>query len=188
MFHMLSDIVTIVPFTRINDNIHWNESINQVMDSSYPELTDIVYDNKSDDLTIHHQLITVQESFLYVCTETVFNYPHSYLSEKSYKGITSKRPFVILGAPNSLQLLKDYGFKTFDQWWDESYDSEQSVDRRLINVYAIIKRICESSIDELKTMCDEMSPILEYNFNHYNTFSNNEINSFEQQCINNLRR
>jgi hypothetical protein len=185
---MLSDIITIVPFTRVNSKIFWRTGISKVINYSLPQLTDIVYDNKANTMEIHHQLIAMQESFLYVCTETVFDYPHPYLSEKSYKGITSKRPFVILGAPKSLQLLKDYGFRTFDQWWDESYDSEQSIDRRLVKVYAIIKKLCNLSIDELKNMCDEMSPILEYNFNHYKTFSNNEISSFEQQCINNLRK
>jgi hypothetical protein len=185
---MLSDIVNIVPFNRINSKTYWCKGINKVINYSLPQLSDIVYDNKANVFETHHQLIAMQESFLYVCTETVFDYPHPYLSEKAYKGITSKRPFIILGAPNSLQLLKDYGFKTFDHWWDESYDSEQSIDRRLIKVYAIIKKVCNLSVGELKNMCDEMSPILEYNFNHYKTFSNTEINNFEQQCIDNLRR
>jgi hypothetical protein len=185
---MLNDIITVVPFNRVNTRTYWRKGINEIINYSLPQLSNIEYDNNANKLETHHQLTSMQESFLYVCTETVFDYPHPYLSEKAYKGITSKRPFIILGAPHSLQLLKDYGFKTFDNWWDESYDSEQSIDRRLIKVYAIIKKLCNLPVTELKTMCEEMSPILDYNFNHYSTFSNNEINSFKQQCIDNLRR
>lgn len=185
---MLSDIVTVVPFTRINDIVFWNNGINKIIDHSLPQLTNIDYDGMVNYAETHHQFTAMQESFLYVCTETVFNYPHPYLSEKSYKGITSKRPFVILGATNSLNLLKEYGFKTFDRWWDESYDVEPSTSRRLIKVYAIIKKICNLSLDELKEMCHEMESDLEYNFNHYAKFSSNEIDRFKQQCIQNLRR
>lgn len=183
---MPAEIITTVPFNRINDAINWNNTISTIIQST--EVNSIKYDGLANTIDIHHQFLDIQKSFLYVCTETVFNYPHSYLSEKSYKGITTKRPFVIVGAPNSLALLQSYGFKTFNDWWDESYDSEQNHSLRILSIYNIIKDMCEKSLDDLQIMCDGMSSVLEYNFNHYQTFCQAELSKFEHDCIKNLHR
>ena len=182
---MLTNISPI-PFTRINDYIKWSTNINNIMLTT--AVNSIEYDNGANKLNTHHQFVDIQKSFLYVCTETVFDYPHAYISEKSFKGITAKRPFVILGAPGTLTLLKSYGFKTFSDWWDEDYDLEYSVDLRLIKVYNIVKDICNLPIGSLQNLCDDMSQILEYNFNHYSTFRQQQLQQFETSCINNLRR
>jgi len=173
------------PFTRINDNIKWSANIDNIMQIS---VDNIEYDGGANISKTHNQFLDIQKSFLYVCTETVFDYPHAYISEKSFKGITAKRPFIILGAPGTLSLLKSYGFKTFSDWWDEDYDLEYSVDLRLIKVYNIVKDICNLPIGQLQNLCDEMSQILEYNFIHYDTFRQQQLQQFETTCIKNLRR
>ena len=178
----------IVPFTRINNKINLSSKLSTIIAREQEKLSSIFYDGKANKAPTHHQLLDIQKSFLYVCTETVYNYPTEYLSEKSYKGITCKRPFVILGAPGSLKRLQEFGFKTFDSWWDESYDSILSDQKRLLKVYAIIKDICNRSYADLDKILIEMEPILDYNFNHYQTFSQNELNSFEKQCILNINR
>ncbi len=38
---------------------------------------------------------------------------------------------MILGSMRSLSLLKDMGFKTFDKWWDESYDLKENTGDRI---------------------------------------------------------
>jgi hypothetical protein len=181
---MLTNILP-TPFTRINDSVEWSDNINNIVQSTF---NTIGHDSVANKLKTHHQFIDIQKSFLYVCTETVFEYPHAYISEKSFKGITAKRPFIILGAPGTLSLLKLYGFKTFNDWWDESYDDEHSVDLRLTKVYNIVKEICNLSVNSLQSLCKEMSPTLEYNFNHYDTFRQQQLQQFETSCINNLRR
>lgn len=181
---MLNKII-VDPFTRINDCIKWSSTINTALDAP---AHNIVYDNRANCIDTHHQFDAIQKSFLYVCTETVFDYPHSYISEKSFKGITTKRPFIILGAPGTLELLKLYGFKTFSNWWNEDYDTVDSVDLRLTKVYNIINNICNLPVTALHNMCNEMAETLEYNFMHYDTFRKNQINEFEELCIRNLKR
>lgn len=184
---MLSNIV-VDPFTRINDEIHLSTKLSHLLTTEHQKLQSIPYDRQANNAKTHHQLLDIQQSFLYVCTETVFNYPTVYLTEKSFKGITAKRPFVILGAPGSVNKLKEFGFMTFDQWWDESYDAEMSDQVRLMKIYAIIKRIHKKSLNELQDLISEMAPILEYNFNHYKTFGDNQVAEFQKQCILNLNR
>ena len=38
------------------------------------------------------------------------------------KAIDYCKPFVINGDKGTLKYLHSIGFKTFDKWWDESYD------------------------------------------------------------------
>lgn len=179
--------IKIDPFSRINDKVHWSAELSNLYNTSRPN--SIIYDNIDFyGIVSPEHIPDMQRSFLYVCTETVFHYPHSYLTEKSFKGILSKRPFVIVGPTGSIELLKSYGFKTFDNWWSEDYDSEQDPNRRIEKVFAIIKYVCSKTTTELHSLCLEMESVLEYNFNHYSTFGLNEVQSFDQACLKNLKR
>ena len=45
-----------------------------------------------------------------------------FISEKSFKPLAHKHPFLIYGSLGTLQYLRDLGFETFDHVIDESYD------------------------------------------------------------------
>ena len=77
------------------------------------------------------------------------------------------QPFVVLQAPGSLEYLKSYGFKTFDKWWDESYDNIQDPKKRLSAIAKIIDDIGNKNLDELEAIRMEMASVLEYNFSHF---------------------
>ena len=62
-----------------------------------------------------------------------------FLSEKTFKPITSFHPFIIMGNKHSLKRLRDLGYKTFEGYIDESYDDLETWDR----YEAIIKTIKE---------------------------------------------
>lgn len=53
------------------------------------------------------------------------------ITEKTYKPIAFYHPFLIAGAPGSLAHLRQQGFVTFDNLFDESYDFEPNYRRRL---------------------------------------------------------
>ena len=55
------------------------------------------------------------------------------------------------------------GFKTFDGFIDESYDTELDDMKRLSMVNAEINRICNIPIEELKIQIKEIEDILLYN-------------------------
>jgi hypothetical protein len=46
-----------------------------------------------------------------------------FLTEKTYKPIAFKHPFMLMSAPGALAYLKSQGFETFDNIFDESYDT-----------------------------------------------------------------
>ena len=108
-------------------------------------------------------------------TETVYFDTKLHLTEKVFKPIVSKRPFFLASTPGSLAYLKSYGFRTFDQWIDESYDLEQDHYIRIEKITEEIARLCAMEPADLIMMHKEMQETLEYNFNHFYTAFKNII-------------
>ncbi len=108
-----------------------------------------------------------QNSFLHVVNETVFFEPKLHLTEKVFKPIVVGRPFVLVAAPGNLAYLKNYGFKTFEPWIDESYDQETDPVRRLDLISEQISKLCALSLSDLHRMHREMTPVLEHNRKHF---------------------
>ena len=107
------------------------------------------------------------ESFLHVVTETCFFDRKLHLTEKIFKPIVAKQPFILLGCANNLQYLKNYGFKTFNGWWNENYDVIEDPQTRLEVAVNIIRDICQRSDSELESMLKEMQAVLDHNYNHF---------------------
>lgn len=105
-------------------------------------------------------------SFLHVVTETVWQ-DKIHFTEKIFKPIVLHQPFVVAQAPGSLKYLQSYGFKTFDNWWNESYDDIHDPKQRLNAIAKIINDIGNKDIRELEKLRMEMAEVLEHNFHHF---------------------
>lgn len=108
-----------------------------------------------------------QDSFFHVVPETVFYYNKLHLTEKIFKPIVSRRPFLLVGAPGNLEYLKSYGFRTFDKWIDESYDQELDNDRRIDLVVNQLHWINNLTSNQKHQMFKEMQTVLEHNYQHF---------------------
>jgi hypothetical protein len=117
----------------------------------------------------------LMQSFVYVVTETCFWETKKHLTEKIFKPIVAKQPFLLLGCANNLEYLRSYGFKTFDRWWDESYDTIHDPVQRLRAVVDIIDHLCKLDISTLENMLKEMEDVLNYNHNLF--FSTNFVDN-----------
>jgi hypothetical protein len=106
-----------------------------------------------------------QKTFCYVVCETKYGQPFGYFSEKVLDSMTFLRPFILVSTPNSLKYLKMHGFKTFDRWWDESYDQEEDHEKRILKIFDVIDYIDSLSIDQLKQIIQEMNNVLIHNKN-----------------------
>jgi hypothetical protein len=107
------------------------------------------------------------DSFWHIVTETVFYYEKLHLTEKIFKPIVSKQPFMLIGAVGNLAYLKSYGFKTFEGIIDESYDTITDNDSRIDAVVAQIAWYCALSVEEKRHVIEAIAPIVEYNFHHF---------------------
>ena len=132
------------------------------------------YDDPSDDANallrtpVEQQMYLdsyinfVIESFIDFVPPTTAEYELD-ISEKTFKPISRMQPFVVYGQPGILSHLKSIGYKTFDAWWDESYDDIDDLNLRYDKVFELFKMINSKTKAELADMMCEMLPVLEHN-------------------------
>lgn len=113
------------------------------------------------------------KSFCHIATETMFYEDTLHLTEKSLRAFVCMRPMILVGPAGSLAYLRNYGFKTFGEFWDESYDEERDPHKRLDKIFNLISDINKMSLDDMHVMLLKMEDILLYNRNHFfNEFPN----------------
>ena len=86
-------------------------------------------------------------------------------TEKEIKPMLARHPFIIHNLPGVLEHLKNMGFLTFERWFDESYDEEMDDSTRLIKIVNEVERLSKLSFEQWNIMLEEMSPVLEHNYN-----------------------
>ena len=106
------------------------------------------------------------ESLLYLVTETVATGRRHHLTEKIFKPIALGMPFIIVGTQGSLKYLRSYGFRTFGDLWDESYDDEPDDSRRIEKIAQVLKLI-DGSEEHRQDIFESAWEIIEHNWNHF---------------------
>lgn len=111
-----------------------------------------------------------EDTYFSVVSETTFyskekSQSSRFLTEKTFKTIVMKHPFVLISIPRSLEVLRKLGYKTFSPYIDESYDHETDDHKRMLMILAEIERLCNLNEQELETFLNVTRDICEYNFN-----------------------
>ena len=97
-----------------------------------------------------------------IVLETVYD-QRIHLTEKTLRPIACGHPFMILNGPGALETIRSYGFKTFQPYIDESYDSEQDPKKRMDKVLAEMHRINNASEKYQKFIWDGCAEVAAYN-------------------------
>jgi hypothetical protein len=120
-----------------------------------------------------------------VVLETLFDDQRQQLTEKILRPIACKHPFIVASTPGTLEYLRSYGFQTFGEIFDESYDLIQDPFIRMQSIIKTMKEIA-SWTPEYKLI--QMKKITEVtNFNHAHFFSDHFFSSVITELKNNLR-
>lgn len=69
------------------------------------------------------------------------NSDNIFVTEKTYKPMLMGHPWAILSSPGSVELLKSWGFLSYDNLFEESYDAVDSISSRMYQVYMAIKNL-----------------------------------------------
>ena len=104
--------------------------------------------------------------FCSIVNESSFLDITTYISDKTITAIFNEMPFVIVGPPYALRTAQEMGFKTFNKYWDESYDNELDHTKRLYNIFKVIDTIAAFSTSELASIQKDMQDLLLYNKQH----------------------
>lgn len=95
-------------------------------------------------------------SYMHLVFETFFDADGSggtFVSEKTFKPLRHAQPFVIFGAPGTLQVLRDLGYRTFDHVLNNSYDTVIDNTQRYIQLRAELDRINGLDLHALYQQC-----------------------------------
>ena len=127
-----------------------------------------------------HEMYT--NSYFNIVTETSYNWNSTsiidnniYLTEKTYRPIFGMQPFIMVSNPGVLKHLKDMGFKTFPEFFDESYDEIENPTERMYTIINEIKRICNLSNEQLHDRYYNIFDKLEHNRNRLIEIHDGEI-------------
>ena len=88
-----------------------------------------------------YQTLDYAHTAIEVVLETLFDDQRWHLTEKSLRPIACGRPFILAATPGSLEYLRSYGFETFGNLIDESYDQIVDPVKRLQCITAEMSRI-----------------------------------------------
>lgn len=119
-----------------------------------------------------------KKSMVSVVTETFCESEIISVTEKTFKPLFYKQPFIIVGAPKALEHLRKKGYKTFSKWWDESYDDEHIPDYRIMKIVNLCSTINSWSQEQKQNFLVEVIDVLEHNYNNFLNRSNSLENSF----------
>jgi hypothetical protein len=107
------------------------------------------------------------DSLVYVPTETVYFGRRTHLTEKTFKAIALEMPFVLVAPAGSLAYLREYGFRTFADIFDESYDLETDDICRIEKVTDLLKYLNNLSVPDRQQIQQACLPIVEHNYHHF---------------------
>jgi hypothetical protein len=166
-----------------------NININQVIRNS-PYLTDdekneykkllskdIILDENPRHEKLSYTTMLYKKSFISIVTETRFNCAELGFTEKTFKPIAYKHPFIIIGVPNLLVNLRALGYKTFHPWINEDYDNILDHKERFDAIIKEITRISKLNMSQLEDLWNNVLPIIEHNYKiHNNNFEHIDNN------------
>ena len=91
----------------------------------------------------------------------------SFLTEKIFRNIHYRKPFILVGQQDTLAEFRKLGYKTYNELFDESYDLEKDNDDRLTKVFSQIKRLIDEPDDFWQKNKDKLDAIHKHNLDNY---------------------
>ena len=117
--------------------------------------------------------------FVDVVCETFYSGETFFVTEKFWRAVATRTPFIIQGPSYILAGLRKIGFKTFSQWWDEGYD-EDPYNHKLLEIKKTIDFIASKSIEELGQMYQDMQSVLDHNYNLMMSLTYNDLKKVQR--------
>lgn len=127
-----------------------------------------------------------KNSWLHVPVETSYENSDIFLAahEKAHKATSHCLPFVAIGGKNQLDVYRQIGYKTFDKYFDESYN-EESDENRMDAVIKLLKQI--EAIPDKLAWYESMRDVLEHNYHlSLELYSSDNDNVYFRKFLNDV--
>ena len=84
-------------------------------------------------------------------------------TEKTLRPMWLKKPFIVFGSKDYLLYLRQMGFRTFADFWDEEYDGYETRER-YVRILALLDQLSKKSYSELQSMYLDLQYTLQHNY------------------------
>ena len=179
-------------YGKVDYTIEYGEEVVKIAHNLVP----YTHDYKVDGLQDYLNLIPYFNSYFNIVTESCWGpgydntHPQKiHITEKVWKCMTTFQPFVLISNKNNLKKIREWGFKTFHPYIDESYDELDTYKERKVLLEKEIERLCTMTIVELDEWYWSMQDILIHNHKHYVKFMKYQysgVTDFINTAYNNL--
>jgi hypothetical protein len=120
------------------------------------------------------------QSYFNLVVETDIDYVDNFfLTEKTIKVLMTGMPFVILSTPCFLKNLQQLGFTTYNQLWDESYDSIIDYKDRIDNIVELCNKLKKFDWESNRHLLQQIQLQNQNNFLNLNRVADQEFKHFE---------
>jgi len=119
-----------------------------------------------------------RDTYFSLVTETVFNYPYSFRTEKIWKPVAVGHPFIAVANAGFYKGLHRMGFKTFGHVVDESFDNIDNNQDRIERINQVVEDLCQQDLDSFLAECYN---VCKYNQEHYAEYRHRVPREFPEQ-------
>jgi len=128
---------------------------------------------KSEKLDVYYQ-----NSLFSIVSETYFFSKIIHLTEKTFKPIINRHPFIMISAPYTLRKIREFGFKTFGDIIDESYDEIEDDELRFDTIMNLVREISLWGPRRISQVSVQIKEIVDFNYDLMQSRPRFELNSF----------
>ena len=121
------------------------------------------------------------DTYFSLVTETVFNYPYSFRTEKIAKPLAIGHPWIVASGPGFYRDIRNLGFKTFEGIIDESFDLIDNHQDRMERIVTVVKDLCNQNLQSFLSACES---ICKYNQQHLHQFALENKANFPDKFFN----
>ena len=135
------------------------------------ELTEFLYEWKSNVINKNVFNISLPTETFSTCCDIVFetyvNSDSIFFTEKTWKEIIFRRPFLSFGAKTQQDTFRKLGFQLYDNVFDYEYDSLNTLEQRFDKFNTQIDYFLDVDTNDFNDRLISISDRIEHNFNHY---------------------
>ena len=103
------------------------------------------------------------DTYFSLVTETVFEYPYSFRTEKIAKPLLIGHPWIAATSYGFYRDIRNLGFKTLDTIIDESFDLIDNHQDRMDRIIAVVEDLVQQDLQSFLSACRE---VCKYNQQH----------------------
>lgn len=137
-----------------------------------------LFNNEWGDIYINPRAYT--DTYFSVVTETVFDYPYSFRTEKIWKPIFMAHPWIAVANQGYYRDLHNLGFRTYHHLIDETFDNIDNNQDRLQRIRDVIIDLTRQDLSEFLCQAQEVS---KYNQQHMLDLSQQISKEFPQPFL-----